>query len=125
MPFTNAYATFAAQATIGESVTPFNNANAYLGVGDGTTAFSASQTDLQGTNKVRKPMNSGYPTRSGNTVTFQATFGATEANFTWNEWGVFNAATGGVMLNRKLENFGTKASGTVWQFTVQLTWGVA
>jgi hypothetical protein len=125
MPFTNAYATFAAQATIGESVTLFNNANAYLGVGDGTTAFSASQTDLQGTNKVRKPMNSGYPSRSGNTVTFQATFGASEANFVWNEWGVFNAATGGVMLNRKVESLGTKASGTVWQFTVQLTWGVA
>jgi hypothetical protein len=125
MPFTNAYATFAAQATIGESVTLFNNANAYLGVGDGTTAFSASQTDLQGTNKVSKPMNSGYPSRSGNTVTFQATFGATEANFAWNEWAVFNAATGGVMLNRKVENLGTKVSGTVWQFTVQLTWGVA
>jgi hypothetical protein len=125
MPFTSAYATFAAQATIGESVPPFNNANAYLGVGDGTTAFSPSQTDLQGTNKVRKPMNSGYPSRSGNTVTFQATFGASEANFSWNEWGVFNAATGGVMLNRKLESFGTKVAGTVWQFTVQLEWGVA
>lgn len=125
MPATNAYATFAAQATIGEAVTPFNNANARIGVGDGTTAFSASQTDLQGTNKLRKGMDAGYPTRSGNTVTFRATYGSTEANFAWNEWGVFNAASGGTMLNRKVESLGTKVSGSIWVFEVQLTWGVA
>ncbi len=121
MPLTNAFATFLAQATVGESVTPFNSANARIGVGDGTAAFSASQTDLQGTNKVRKTMDSGYPTRSGATMTFQSTFGGSEANFTWNEWGVFNAATGGVMLNRKVENLGTKASGSTWIVQVQIT----
>jgi hypothetical protein len=121
MPLTNAYATFLAQATLGESITPFNSSNARIGVGDGTTAFNASQTDLQGTNKVRKAMDSGYPTRSGATMTFQATFTGSEANFTWNEWGVFNAATGGVMLNRKVENLGTKASGSTWVIQVQIT----
>jgi hypothetical protein len=121
MPLTNAYATFLAQATLGETVTSFNSTNARIGVGDGTTAFSASQTDLQGTNKVRKAMDSGYPTRSGTTMTFQSTFSGSEANFAWNEWGVFNAATGGVMLNRKVESLGTKASGSTWVLQVQIT----
>jgi hypothetical protein len=121
MPLTNAYATFLAQATLGESVTPFNSTNARIGVGDGTAAFSASQTDLQGTNKVRKVMDSGYPSRSGATMTFQSTFGGSEANFAWNEWGVFNAATGGVMLNRKVESLGTKGSGSTWIIQVQIT----
>jgi hypothetical protein len=121
MPLTNAYATFLAQATLGETVTPFNSSNARIGVGDGTTAFNASQTDLQGTNKVRKAMDSGYPTRSGTTMTFQSTFTGSEANFAWNEWGVFNAATGGVMLNRKVESLGTKASGSTWVLQVQIT----
>ena len=121
MPLTSAYATFLAQATLGEAVTPFNNANARIGVGDGTAAFAASQTDLQGTNKYRKGVDAGYPTRSGSTMTFQATFSGTEANFAWNEWGVFNAATGGVMLNRKVESLGTKASGSTWILQVQVT----
>jgi hypothetical protein len=121
MPLTNAYATFLAQATLGESVTSFNSTNARIGVGDGTTAFSSSQTDLQGTNKFRKVMDSGYPTRSGTTMTFQSTFSGSEANFAWNEWGVFNAATGGVMLNRKVESLGTKASGSTWVLQVQIT----
>lgn len=121
MPLTSSYITFLAQATLGEPVTPFNSTNARIGVGDGTTAFSNSQTDLQGTNKYRKGMDSGYPQRSGSTMTFQATFGGTEANFAWNEWGVFNAASGGVMLNRKVESLGTKASGSTWIFQVQIT----
>jgi len=121
MPLTNAYATFLAQASVGEAVTPYNNSNAHIGVGDGTTAFSSSQTDLQGANKYRKGMDSGYPTRSGSSMLFQSTFGASEANFTWNEWGVFNASSGGTMMNRKVESLGTKASGSTWILRVQIT----
>jgi len=124
MPLTTAYATFLAQASLGESVTAFNSSNARIGVGDGTTAFSSSQTDLQGTNKYRKGMDSGYPTRSGSTMTFQSTFGSSEANFTWNEWGVFNASSGGTMMNRKVESLGTKASGSTWILRVQITLSV-
>lgn len=125
MPATTAFGTFVAQAVIGESVTPFNNANAYIGVGDGTTAFANTQTDLQGTNKFRKKVDTGYPTRAGNVVMFQTTFQGTEANFTWNEWGVFNAASGGTMLNRKVESLGTKASGAIWVLQAQITFNVA
>lgn len=124
MPLTNAYRDFLAQATIGETVTPFNNANANLGVGDGTSAFSATQTDLQGTNKVRKGMDAGYPTRNVNQLTFRSTFGGADANFAWNEWGVFNAASGGTMMNRKVESLGTKASGATWILTVTITLNV-
>lgn len=124
MPLTNAYRDYLCQATVGEAVTPFNNANANLGVGDGTAAFAVTQTDLQGTNKLRKAMDAGYPTRSGNQLTFRSTFGGTEANFAWNEWGVFNAATGRVMMNRKVESLGTKASGATWVLTVTITLNV-
>lgn len=47
MPMTNAYRDFIAQATIGEAVTAFDNTNARIGAGDGSTAFAAAQTDLQ------------------------------------------------------------------------------
>ena len=123
MPFTNAYKQiYLAQATIGEAVTPFNASNAHIGVGDGTTPFDANQTDLQGTNTLRKGMNPGYPSRTDNQVQFQSTFTETEANFAWNEFGVFNAPTGGVMLGREVVSLGTKASGTIWRFTVTVNW---
>jgi len=119
MALTNAGRDLIAQAIIGEAITAFDNANAHIGVGDSTTAFAATQTDLQAaTNKLRKPMDASYPQRTGNAIDFRATFGTSDANFTWNEWGVFNAATGGVMLNRKVEALGTKTSAQSWQITV-------
>lgn len=106
----------------GGAGTPYNSANAYLGVGDSTTAESASQTDLQAaTNKLRKGMDTGYPSVSGTQVTFRSTFGSTEANFAWNEVGVFNASTGGTMLNRKVVSLGTKSSGATWTLTLTIT----
>lgn len=88
---------------IGEAITAFNNANAYLGVGGGTgatTAVANTQTDLQGASKARKAMDATYPTRAGNVLTFRATFGTADANYTWDEFAFFNAATAGVMLAR-------------------------
>jgi len=125
MPLTNAYRNLMASATVGNSITPFNNANAHIGVGDGTAAFNASQTDLQGTNKARKAMDSGYPTLATNVMEFRSTFGTSEANFAWQEWGVFNASAGGTMMNRKVESLGTKTSAQSWQITATITLGVA
>jgi hypothetical protein len=101
----------------------FTNANARLGVGDSTTAFAASQTDLvAAANKLRKAMDATYPQRSTNVLTFRATFATSEANWVWNEWGVFNAGpTGGTMLNRKVEILGTKTSSQYWELSVALT----
>jgi hypothetical protein len=112
---------------IGGAVTKFDASNAYLGVGDSTTAFDKTQTDLQGTNKLRKSMDSGYPdqdplgTGDNQKVRYQATFSTEEANWTWNEWGLFNAATAGTMHNREVENIGTKTSLTTWVFQVDIS----
>lgn len=119
MALTTAGINFLSQAAIGQG-TPFNNTNARLGVGNGTIAFAASQTDLQGTSKLRKAMDTGYPTVAPPMVTFKSTFAPTEANFAWNEWGIFNAATGGVMLNRVVESNGTKQSNQTWVLEVKV-----
>jgi hypothetical protein len=114
-------------STASQTLTYFNNANAYIGVGDSTTAAAATQTDLQAaSNKLRKAMNSTYPqhtdgaTSGSASIVFQATYGSTDANFAWQEWGIFNGSSGGRMLNRKVESLGTKSSGT-WVFTITLT----
>lgn len=111
----------------GTTVTAFDNTNAYLGVGDGNTTAAATQTDLQGTNKLRKAMDANYPshtdgtTSSSASIVFRATFGTSDANFEWLEWGIFNAASSGRMLNRKQENLGTKSSAASWVLTCTLT----
>jgi hypothetical protein len=102
--------------------TPWNAANAYLGVGDGTTAESADQTGLQGTNKQYKPMDSGYPQRTNQTCEWRATFGADDANFAWNEFTVANGnSDAAVNLNRKVVSKGTKSSGETWTLSLQIT----
>lgn len=112
-----------AQLAAGQG-TPFNNANTYLGVGNGSTAFAVSQTDLLGSSKLRKPVDVGYPTVSGATAKYRATFAPGEANFAWNEWGIFNAGSGGVMLNRVVESNGTKQSNQTWVLEVDVTFTI-
>jgi hypothetical protein len=122
MALTNAGRDLIAKAIIGDTYTIFNNANARIGVGDSSTAFAATQTDLQAaTNKLRKAMETAYPTRATNALTFRSLFGTTDANWAWNEWGVFNAASAGDMLSRKVESLGTKTSAQSWMLTVTLT----
>lgn len=119
---TNAGGALVADLLMGAGGTVYNNANSYLGVGDSTTAFSASHTDLQAsTNKLRKAMDSTFPSRSGQVVTFKSTFGSSDANFAWEEAAVFNASSSGTMLCRKVQAMGTKASGTSWVLTYTLT----
>jgi hypothetical protein len=123
MAITNAGINFLAQAAVGQG-TAFNSSNARIGVGNGTAAFAASQTDLQGASKFRKAMDSGYPTIAAPVVTFKSTFAPSEANFPWNEWGIFNAASGGVMLNRVVESNGTKQSNQTWILEVAITFAI-
>ena len=103
---------------------PFNAQNARLGVGNGQTAFSVDQQDLAGTSKFRKKMDAGYPIVAPPEITFKATFGPEEANFAWNEWGIFNAEAGGVMLDRVIESNGTKQPNQTWVLEVTVTLGV-
>lgn len=117
-------------ATAGQALTYFNNAQAAIGVGDSTTAAAATQTNLQAaTNKLRKAMEATYPTHTDGTtsgaatITFRSLFATGDANFAWQEWGIFNSATDAVgrMLNRKVESLGTKTSAASWQLTVTVT----
>lgn len=122
MGMSNTARDMACAALIGEVITPFNNANAYIGVGDSTTAYANTQTDLQAaTNKTRKAMEATYPQRAANVLTFRSLFGTGDANYAWQEWGVFNGSSGGSMLNRRVESLGTKTSAQTWQLTVTLT----
>ena len=99
----------------------WDSSNARLGVGNGTTSESASQTGLQGTSKAFKGMDSGYPSRSGQTLSWRATFGDTEANFAWEEFTVANGDdNSAINLNRKVESKGTKSGGN-WTLTLQIT----
>lgn len=126
MPLTNAYRDFLASLAAGAGGTAFNNANSYIGVGDSVTAHAFTQTDLQAaSNKLRKAMDATYPQVAANVLTFRSTFSTAEANFAWQEWGVFNASAAGTMMNRKVESLGTKTSSQTWQITVTITHNVA
>ena len=126
MAITNAGAILAAQCLMNDSATFLNSSNAHLGVGDSSTAFAASQTDLQAaSNKLRKGMEASYPTRSSGALTLRSLFGTSEANFAWNEWGSFNASTSGVMFTRKVESLGTKTNTQSWQLTATITLAAA
>lgn len=117
------------QRLIGTAITAFDNTNAYLGVGDSTTAAADTQTDLQAaTNKLRKAMDATYPQHTDSTgtvgsksITFRSTFATGDANFAWQEWALFNASAAGRMLNRKVESLGTKTSAAAWVLTITLS----
>lgn len=114
--------------TGGVFLAPFDAVNARLGVGDSTAAENRAHTDLQATtNKLRKSMDSTYPQHTDGlvagsaAVAFRATFSTAEANFAWNEWAIFNGATDGRMLNRRVESLGTKSNAASWVLTVTLS----
>lgn len=122
MPLVNAARDAICQLINGEAFTAFNNANAYLGVGDSATAFATSQTDLvAASNKTRVAMMATFPTRAANALTYQSSFGSAVANYVWAEVACFNASTAGTMLFRFVQALGTKASGSTWQLTVTET----
>ena len=107
---------------IGGAATAFNNTNARIGVGDSTTTVDATQSDLQAVvNKTYKGMDATYPQVSGQTVTFRATFGADDGNYSWQEFVVDNGAIAGNTLNRKVEPHGVKADGDSWVIQLQVT----
>lgn len=112
------------------SLTLWSNANSYIGVGDSSTAAASTQTDLQAsTNKLRKAQDTGFPKVNGDSggpaghraMLWQSTFATGEANFAWNEIGVFNASSAGTMLDRLVISLGTKTSSFSWTVGLTLT----
>lgn len=123
-------------ATAAQALTYYNNGNAYISVGDSTTAAADTQTELQAaTNRTRKAMDATYPlhtdttgTAGSKSIVFRSTYATTDANYAWQEWAIFNGAgtggpptTGGRMLNRKVESLGTKTSAATWVLTITLS----
>lgn len=107
---------------IGGTADAYNNANAYLGVGENTSTAAATQTGLQGSTLYYKGMETGYPSISGQTVTWRASFGTADANISWQEFTVVNASTdAGENLNRRVTNQGTKTAGQTWVLDLELT----
>ena len=111
--------------------TVFDASNTYIGVGDSTTAVAATQQDLQASTNFHREIvdaaptytvwTSGASSTTHATVAFVATFETGDANFAWNEVGIFNASTAGTMLNRKVSNMGTKTSADSWVLTCTIT----
>lgn len=102
----------------------FDNSNAYLAVGDSSTAAAATQTGLQAsTNKLYKAMDTSYPTYgTSQKATWKATFGSSEANFAWAEMSVANGNSDSAdNLNRVVSAQGTKTSGQTWELTLEIT----
>ena len=100
--------------------TAWSNGNAYCGVGNGTDAFDATDTDLQGASKTYKAMDATYPQLiSGQKARWRSTFGSAEGNHAWEEFTVSNTSSGtGKNLMRILSSKGTKGSGETWELTI-------
>jgi hypothetical protein len=124
MGMTNAFRDWIGNtATASTATVLFDNGHAYIGVGDSNTAFDAAQTNLQAaTNKARIGMESTFPTNvTANIMIFKSSFGSSDGNWAWAEWGIFNHASTGTMMCRKVESLGTKVSGQTWVITATVT----
>jgi len=93
--------------------------------GTGAGSFlSPTETGLAAaSNKLYQGMDDGYPTSgSDQKATWRATFGASEANFQWNEITVANGDSDSAdNLNRLVQNVGTKASPGVWTVSLEVS----
>jgi hypothetical protein len=107
----------------GGAETPFDNANAYIGIGDSDAAAEATQTGLQGSNKAYKGMDSGFPTYGTDQKTvFRSTFGQEEGNHAWKEFTIANGDSDAAKnLNRKVQDMGTKTNVISRVMTVEIT----
>ena len=102
--------------------TKFDNTNARIGVGNSNAAENATQTALQGGSTALVGMDASYPTFGTlQKAVFRATFDGSTGNFAWQEWTIDNGAAATKNLNRKVTDLGTKASGTTWIFTVEVS----
>jgi len=103
--------------------TLFDNTNASLGVGTSSVATTSGMTALQGATTTFSTMDSGFPTYGSNQqAVWQATFGDSTANHSWQEFCVVNGADDtSTWLNRAISDQSTKASGQTWQLTLTIT----
>lgn len=114
-------------------VYPLNQANTYIGVGNGTATASASDTALFGDTQTFVQCESGFPVidqANPNTLQVKATFGPSTGNHEWNEWTIANGnpsnvpaghdSNSVVLFNRRVETMGTKAQNATWVIIADL-----
>jgi hypothetical protein len=102
--------------------TPFNNANSYIGVGNGTTAASGEQEELLGESKLYKAVDPTYPQINAQTITYRATFGLNEAAWSWDEFTIANGdSDSAINICRKVENHSTKPAADTWVVSLSIT----
>jgi hypothetical protein len=111
----------------------FDATHTRIGVGDDSTAVNAvTDTDLKaaaGSTHRWFQLVSGAPTIGGTipkTCAWSATFGTSDGNFAWNEFGIDNGTASGntvsaPLLNRAVVSQGTKVSGQTWTATATLS----
>lgn len=131
MPITRLGKGALANLALGKTnITAYCSTGACLVVGNGNVAHSATSTFLSGASKAIAAL-SGAPTISAFTalstnvdLTFNATFQSSEANFAWEEWGIYNATSSsadGYLLNRYVGTIGTKTCAQSWAMTATIT----
>jgi hypothetical protein len=117
--------------------TAYDATHTRVGIGTATAAASMTATDLSATtgSTAREwQLVTGVGTTGGATgstaaqLTFIASFGTTNANFAWQEWGIDQGtasgygASVGALLNRAVSAQGTKTSGQTWTATCTMSW---
>lgn len=85
----------------------------------GNGAYTSGGT-IQTGNRVRQSMVGGFPSRTTNTLNFQGSFSANEANFAWAEWALFVGSPTNTMVSRRVQALGTKAAPNVWTLSAHL-----
>lgn len=101
------------------SVTVLDANNFTLNGSTGNGTWTSGGTVATG-NRVRRKMEATFPSRTSQTLNFQGSFGATEANFAWAEWALFCAAPTNTMVSRRVQALGTKVNPNVWTLTAHL-----
>lgn len=104
----------------------FDATHTRIGVGDSSTAATASQTDLQAATNKLWNLVTAVGTVSSQTVTFTTTFASGDANFAWNEWAIDQGTAQGTTvtapcLDRKVASMGTKTSAGSWVISIAIT----
>lgn len=93
----------------------------HMGLGAGTTAASAGDTDLGSLIGSRKALGSATQSGGSNeSIVYATTFDPGEATGAVTEAGIFNASTSGTMLCRTVFPVVNKQAGD----TLQITWTV-
>jgi len=93
-----------------------DGAMSHMGLGSGTTAAAAGDTDLESILGSREALDS--TTVSSNTITYVSSFEAGDATGSVTEAAIFNASSAGTMLCRVVFGTITKAADD----TMSVTW---